>query len=151
MRPRTRSFRKPRESDRLGAFLLAVAAAGSLLYISLAGRAGYADPPLVLALAVGLTTAIGFACHERRVAEPLIDLSIIRHRTISVGLISGLVSYVVLFGTLFIVSYYLSAEHLSAVAVGLRLTILPVAIGARLRSPDDRWTGSVRALSPRGA
>ena len=70
-----------------------------------------------------------FIGHERRIAEPLIDLEILRRPALSVGLSSGLVSYLVLFGTLFVVPYFLSAEHVDAALIGLQLAVLPVAIG----------------------
>ena len=60
---------------------------------------------------------------------PLIDLSIFRRPALAVGLSSGLVSYLALFGILFAVPYYLSAEHVSEVWIGLQLAVLPVAIG----------------------
>ena len=115
--------------DQLGALLLAVGAAGPLVYLSLASRAGYGDPLLLSALVAGSLAAVGFVRHERRVDAPLIDLSILRRRALSVGLSSGLVSYLVLFGTLFVVPYYLTAEHVGFALVGLQLSVLPVAIG----------------------
>ena len=127
--PRSRSRRAVRHSDRPGAVLLGLAAAGPLLYLSLAGRAGYGSPSLLLALVVGLGAAIGFVRRERRVDDPLIDLSILRRRAVSAGLSSGLVSYLVLFGTLFVVPYYLSASHVSTALIGLELAVLPIAIG----------------------
>jgi EmrB/QacA subfamily drug resistance transporter len=127
--PRTRSRRAVRQTDRLGALLLAPAVAGPLPYLSLAGRAGYADPLLVAALAAGIGAASAFVRGERRAADPLIDLSIFRRPAVSIGLSSGLVSYLVLFGTLVVVPYYLTATHVDAALVGLQLAVLPVAIG----------------------
>jgi EmrB/QacA subfamily drug resistance transporter len=127
--PRSRSHRALGESDRLGAVLLGLAVAGPLVYLSLAGRAGYADPLLLAALVAGLAGASAFVRHERHTADPLIDLSLLRRPALSAGLSSGLVSYLVLFGTLFVVPYYLSAEHINAALVGLQLAVLPVAIG----------------------
>ena len=127
--PRSRSRRPVGRGDRLGAVLLALAAAGPLLYLSLAGHVGYASPPLLGVLVAGLAAAIGFVCRERRVHEPLIDLSIFRRRPLSIGLASGLVSNLVLFGTLVVVPYYLSAEHEHPALVGLQLAVLPVALG----------------------
>jgi EmrB/QacA subfamily drug resistance transporter len=127
--PRSRSRRAVGNTDRLAAALLAPAVAGPLLYLSLAGRAGYGNLLLLLALAAGSAAAITFVRRERRVPEPLIGLSLLRRRPISVGLSSGLVSYLVLFGTLVSVPYYLSAKHLGAVLVGLELAVLPIAIG----------------------
>ena len=130
--PRSRSRRQAGRGDQLAAVLLALAAAGPLVYLSLAERAGYADPLLLAALVAGLLAAIAFVRRERRVDAPLIELSIFRRPELSIGLSSGLVSYVVLFGTLLVVPYYLSAKHVSFALVGVQL------IGAAGRDRDRR-------------
>jgi len=127
--PRSRSVRALGRTDRLGAILLALAAAGPLLYLSLAGRAGYASPLLLVTLVAGAVAAIEFVRRRRRAAEPLIEIALFRRRALSMGLSTGLVSYLVLFGTLFVVAYYLSSKGTSAAMLGLRLAVLPVAIG----------------------
>ena len=127
--PRSRSRRKAGASDQAGAVLLAIGAAGPLVYLSLSNRAGYGDPVLLLALVAGLVAAVAFVRRERRVDARLIDLSMLRRPALSVGLSTGLVSYLVLFGTLFAVPYYLTAKHVGFALVGLQLSVLPVAIG----------------------
>jgi EmrB/QacA subfamily drug resistance transporter len=127
--PRSRSRRELGAPDGLGAVLLALAAMGPLVYLSLAGRAGYANGVLLACLVGGIVAAVGFVRRERRIKEPLIDLSILRRRGLPSGLSSGLVSYLALFGTLFTIPYYLSADHYSATLIGLQLAVLPVAIG----------------------
>ena len=127
--PRSRSRTATNGGDWSAAVLLALGVAGPLMYLSLGGRAGYGDPLLLLALAAGLVAAAGFVRRELRVDAPLIDLSIFRRPALSVGLSSGLVSYLVLFGALFVVPYYLAARHVDAALVGLQLSVLPVALG----------------------
>jgi EmrB/QacA subfamily drug resistance transporter len=127
--PRSRSRREVGRADWLSAALLALATAGPLIYLSLAGRAGYASPLLLAALAAGVVAGIAFVARGRRVPDPLIDLSLLRDRVLPVGLGSGLASYLVLFGTLFAVPYYLSARGVGAALIGLQLAVLPVAIG----------------------
>lgn len=127
--PRSRSRRAVRGPDLLGGALLPLAVAGPLVYLSLATGRGYGDPILLAALVGGLLAAVAFVGHERRAEAPLIDLSILRRPALSVGLSSGLVSYLVLFGALFVVPYYLSAKHVGAAMIGLQLSALPVAIG----------------------
>jgi EmrB/QacA subfamily drug resistance transporter len=127
--PRSRSRRELGATDRLGPLLLALAVAGPLVYLSLGSRAGYTDGSLLLCLAAGVTGALAFIRRERRVAVPLIDLSILRRPALAVGLSSGLVSYLALFGILFAVPYYLSANHVGEAWIGLQLAVLPVAIG----------------------
>jgi predicted MFS family arabinose efflux permease len=126
---RSRSRRELGATDRLGPPLLALAAAGPLVYLSLGSPAGYADGVPLACLAVGVVCALSFIRRERRVAVPLIDLSIVRRPALAVGLSSGLVSYLAQFGILFAVPYYLSAEHISEAWIGLQLAVLPVAIG----------------------
>jgi len=113
----------------IGLALLALAAMGPLVYLSLAGREGYANGVLLACLVGGIIAAVGFVRRERRTKDPLIDLSILRRRGLPSGLSSGMVSYLALFGTLFIVPYYLSADHDGAALIGLQLAVLPVAIG----------------------
>ena len=127
--PRSRSRRELGGADGLGAALLALAAMGPLVYLSLTGREGYANPVLLACLAGGVTAAVCFVRRERRVSAPLIDLSILRRHGLAAGLGSGLVSYLALFGTMFIVPYYLSADRDSVTLIGLQLAVLPVAIG----------------------
>lgn len=127
--PRSRSRRELGAVDGLGAALLACAAMGPLVYLSLAGREGYANVLLLACLAAGIAAAIGFFRRERVIRAPLIDLSILRRPGLTAGLAGGLVSYVALFGTLFIVPYYLSANRDSAPLIGLQLAVLPIAIG----------------------
>ena len=127
--PRSRSRRELGATDRLGPPLLALATAGPLVYLSLGSRAGYANGVLLACLAVGVIGALAFIGRERRVAVPLIDLSIVRRPALAIGLSTGLVSYLALFGILFAVPYYLSAEHVNEAWIGLQLAVLPFAIG----------------------
>jgi EmrB/QacA subfamily drug resistance transporter len=127
--PRSRSRRPIDGADRLGALLLAIAAAGPLVYLSLATSHGYDDVALLLALAAGLLAATGFVVRERATTAPLIDLSILRRPALSTGLSSGLMSYLALFGCLYVVPYYLSAKDVHAARIGLQLAVLPVALG----------------------
>ncbi len=127
--PRSRTRRAIDGRDRLGAVLLPLAAAGPLAYLSLAGHDGYASPLLLGTLGAGILAAIGFVVRERRTAAPLIDLSILGRPAISIGLASGVISYLVLFGALFVVPYFLTASHADPALIGLEVSALPVGIG----------------------
>lgn len=77
----------------------------------------------------------------------LIRVKMLRERTLSVGLSSGLLSFVILFGALFLVPYQLAAHHTSSAVGGLQLAVLPVAIG--LTAPVAGRFGS-RAIAATG-
>jgi MFS family permease len=84
---------------------------------------------------------------RRRIGH--VDLRLLRLRSLQVGLSSGLLSFMILFGALFVVPYYFSAHHVPAAVAGLELAVLPVGIGVaaalagRLRLPHPTATGMV--------
>ena len=114
-------------SDRLGALLLGVAVGALMLLLSLAQSL---DTATVLATAtVVLLAGIAFWRREQRAASPLIDLRLLRQAALAIGLGSGLVSYGVMFGALFVLPYYLTALGTGPAVAGAQLTALPVALG----------------------
>lgn len=127
--PRSRSHRHIGR-DITGAVLLALAAGGSLTYLSLAQHVGFGSAPLLAALATGLAAAATLVRHERRATAPLVNPKILRERTVWMGLGGGLVSFLILFGTLFVVPYYLDAHRVAPALAGIELAVLPAAIGA---------------------
>ncbi|MHB8328787.1 MAG: MFS transporter, partial [Acidimicrobiales bacterium] len=61
---------------------------------------------------------------------PMLDLSLFRRVPFTAGISSGLLSYLVLFGVLFVVPFYLErALHQSPGAAGLELAAMPIALG----------------------
>jgi EmrB/QacA subfamily drug resistance transporter len=149
--PRTRSRRELGRGDPGGAALLALAAGGILAYLSLAPRSGFTDPLLLVLLAVGIGAGTWFVAHERRHPTPLIAPGLVRRHSISTGLASGLVAYLALFATLFVVSYYLSARHTPSALAGIELATLPIGIGvaAPIAGRLASSTGG-RRLAPTG-
>jgi EmrB/QacA subfamily drug resistance transporter len=123
--PRRQSPRTPHGGDPAGATLLAISVGGPLAYVSLAGHAGYANPALLAALGSGLLGAALFVRHEQRVRSPMVDLALLRRPGLAIGLGGALISYLVLFATLFVVPYYLAAHRVSSASAGLQLAVLP--------------------------
>ncbi|HEV7943667.1 MAG TPA: MFS transporter [Solirubrobacteraceae bacterium] len=64
--------------------------------------------------------------HERRWSGLL---SLLRTPAIAFGAGGGLISYLVMFGALFVVPYYLLAAGISPSASGLQLAVMPIALG----------------------
>ncbi len=85
---------------------------------------------LLWPLLVAAALSAAFVRRERRTSYPLVDIGLFRRPPFSVGIASGLLAYLVTFGVLFIVPFYLErAEGLSPGQAGLILTALPVGIG----------------------
>ena len=111
--------------DPLGTVLLALTLAAYALAMTLGrGHFGLLNIILLLAACVGLGL---FVWVEKRVAAPLIRLSMLRDRQLSGSLIMSLLVATVMMGTLVVGPFYLAqALGLSAVGVGLVLSVGPL-------------------------
>ena len=98
------SDRVPFDWLGLGLFFPAVVAV--LSAISFGNTYGWTSPLIVGTFALGLILASAFVFRERRVSEPMLDLSLFARSRFRWGITSGLLSYLVMFGVLFLVPFY---------------------------------------------
>ena len=128
--PRSRDLQERTPFDWAGLGFLVPAIAALLVAISFGGRSGWASPSSVgLFLAAGLA-GVAFVVWEGRAAAPMLDLSLFRKVSFSAGLASGMLSYLVLFGTMFAVPFFLErARGSNPGQAGLVLCALPLALG----------------------
>jgi EmrB/QacA subfamily drug resistance transporter len=116
--------------DWPGLGLFAAAAGALLTGLSLGNAVGWSSPPIVGLLAAAGVFSFAFIRHEQRAKMPMLDLSLFQRIPFASGISSGLLSYVVLFGTLFLIPFYLErALHLSPGRSGVILGAMPVALG----------------------
>lgn len=128
--PRTRVKAERGAFDWLGLLALMPGTAALLLALSQAARSGFADPRTLIPLAASAALLALFLLRERRAANPLVHLSLFSSASFSRGIGSGLLSYLVLFGILFVTPLYLEGAHgLHPAQAGLLLTVLPAALG----------------------
>jgi EmrB/QacA subfamily drug resistance transporter len=116
--------------DWLGAALLGPAIALILLGLTYGNTWGWTSPPLVLVLVAAVACLAAFWRTELRSPSPLVDPLLLRVRSFTLGLVSGLLSYAVLFGSLFLLPFYF--ERLlsrTPAETGLLLTPIPIALG----------------------
>jgi EmrB/QacA subfamily drug resistance transporter len=119
----------PERFDWWGALTFALAVALALLSLSFGSTWGWTSPRLLACLVVTLAAGALFLVIERRALFPLVDFQLFRNRIFSCGILSGLLSYAVLFGALFLVPFLLQRIlGYTPVRTGLLLTPVPVAI-----------------------
>ncbi|GAC1326228.1 MAG: MFS transporter [Chloroflexota bacterium] len=115
--------------DWTGALLLGPSVALILVALTFGNTWGWTDPRLLTVVLVAIVCIGAFLGGERRAASPLVDPSLFRSRLFSMGILAGLLSYAVLFGSLFLVPFYL--ERIlgrSAAETGLLLSPIPLAL-----------------------
>jgi EmrB/QacA subfamily drug resistance transporter len=122
--------REPEPFDWLGTALLIPAIALLLLGLTYGNTWGWTSPMFLLIVALALVCLAVFWHAEATSAAPLIEPALLRIRTFSIGLLSGLLSYAVLFGALFLLPFYLERILGATPAqTGLLLTPVPIALG----------------------
>jgi MFS family permease len=145
--PRTRARTAVARFDWAGLGLLAVTTTSALMGVSAAS--GLAVPgwgvTLLFLLAVG--SGWGFVRRQQRAAVPLVDLAVLRVRTVAFGLAGALSGYLVLFGPLVLVPVVLTSRGSSDLTAGLVITALPAGFALAATGGDRLLPGR---LSDRG-
>jgi EmrB/QacA subfamily drug resistance transporter len=141
--PRSRFLapREPIDWRGLGLFVLAVTTL--LLALSFGDQAGWTSFYVLASFAVAFAAGAAFVALELHVPSPMLQLSVFHRPAFSAGITSGLLSYLALFGALFVFPFYLQfAGHMSPAAAGVRLLCLPLALGLAAPAAGvlaDRW------------
>ncbi len=148
---------RTRQRTALGRFdwpgLLILAGSTTVLLVGLSGFSGL---PLPVWACAGMVVAsvvlmAAFVMRERRASNPLVDLSTLRPRAVSVGLVGALCAYLVLFGPLTLFPQVLGAHGVA----GLMLTALPAGFALSAvfaeRILPSRWSARRRGLVGGGA
>lgn len=129
--PRTHHKTAKTRFDWLGLGLFAPATAGLLVALSQLTHQAPNTYMVAALLLVAAVAAAAFVTRERRAAAPMIDSKLFRSPNFTVGLLSGLLSYAVLFGVLFVSPFFLeTCLGETSGRAGLMLTFLPAALAA---------------------
>lgn len=114
--------------DVVGAVLLVPCLAAFLLAIT---ELQAWQPQVVGALVVGVVVlGAAFVVRERRTPSPLLDLGLFRSRAFSGGVVAVLLSYAMLYGVFFVMSFVLVRGYGdSPLMAGVHLVVVPLALG----------------------
>ena len=138
---------KRAEDDRFdlpGALILAPALATLLMAITEA-RAWGLSPPLIACLIAAPILFAAFVWREVATPAPLVDLRLFLRPAFSAGSLGVLLSYALLYGIFFAMSFALvRGYHAAPLEAGLELTAVPVALG--LTAP---FAGALSDTRPR--
>lgn len=120
--------------DSVGAVTLTAAIAGLLLALNQGNRLGWLALPTLL-VGGGAWGCLGFFIwHERRCAEPVIDLRLFRHAAFAIANMAHVLVNIASFTVMLLVPYYLlNYYHASAFAGGVLLAMSP--LGSMLAAP----------------
>jgi EmrB/QacA subfamily drug resistance transporter len=128
--PRSRHLQAREPFDWTGLALFFPAVVAIFAAISFGSSLGWTSGVVVGLVVVGACLVTAFVARERRCRMPLLDLGLFRRRRFTAGIVSGMLSYLVLFGVLFVVPFYLERGlRLGSGRAGLELMAMPLALG----------------------
>ncbi len=143
--PQTRVLAQDKVFDWRGAVLITPALTALVLVVNQVADWGPTSPALLASAAIGIVLMAMLVRHERAARFPLVDLHLFATPGFSAGAIAVVLGYAMLYGMFFLMSFSLvRGYHDSAQAAGLRLAIIPVAIGvvAPFSGGLSGWVGT---------
>ena len=128
--PRSRHLQTRVGFDWSGFALFFPAVVALVSVISLGNARGWTSPMILGLIGAAVLLGLGFVARERRFPEPMVDLSLFRRVRFSAGIVSGMLSFMVLFGVLAIVPFLLErGSGFGTARSGLELMAMPLALG----------------------
>jgi DHA2 family methylenomycin A resistance protein-like MFS transporter len=147
--------RTPQRQIDLPGQIAAIAALGCLAgAIIAAGTLGWSSAVVIAGFAVAAVLAVLFVLQERRAPQPMLPLSLFRHRLFALTSLVGLLVNVAFYGLIFVFSlYFQGINRLSPLATGLAFltmmgSVLPVnlvaaGIAERIGAPATIAAGAL--------
>lgn len=121
--------------DWWGAVLFSPSLVALMLALTIAEHVGWTSPEVLGLFLAAAVLLVGFVLREKRFRAPLVDVALFKLRVFTMGNVTGLMSYMVMFGVLFLMPFFFErvSGYPSAI-VGLLLTAVP--IGMTVVSPQ---------------
>jgi MFS family permease len=121
--------------DAGGLILASSAALAAIWGLMRAAAAGWSDPRVAAALAIGALLTLAFVAFERRGRAPMIPMRLFASRAFAAGNAAGFALYASMYGVVFFLPQFLTAQGNDPLGAGLRL--LP-------------WTATLFVFAPLG-
>lgn len=119
-----------RRFDFAGAITLFISLVTLLLGLTFGQTVGFTSPVVLALLAAWAVFLAVFIVIETRVPEPMIDLSLFQNKLFSVNLMTGLLAFIAMSGTILLLPFYLqNMRGLGVQSVGLMMMVTPIAVG----------------------
>lgn len=115
--------------DLPGAGVLLVGLLSLSLALTLAQELGFAAPLILGLFGVSGVGIVAFVWLELHVPDPVLDLRLFRNADLSIGLLTGLATFVAIAGTIFLMPFYLEGVlGYTPQQVGLLMAVVPTVL-----------------------
>jgi EmrB/QacA subfamily drug resistance transporter len=115
--------------DWPGAITIFVALFSLSLALTLGQARGFDDGAILALFALAAVSASVFVWFERRAASPVVDLRLFRSRALTIGLASGLTTFVAISGVILLMPFYLEGVRgYAPYQIGLLMAVVPTVL-----------------------
>ncbi len=137
--------------DPAGAILLALGMASLILGLSFGQEWGWTSPRLIASVLIGAAALVAAILVERRVTDPILDLTLFKNRVFASANISFILCMLALFAVGFLLPFYFEQlRGFSTIESGLLLTPLSLTLavvapisGSLADHVGSRWLASI--------
>ncbi|NMP21654.1 DHA2 family efflux MFS transporter permease subunit [Sulfobacillus harzensis] len=121
--------------DWWGALLFSPALVAVMLAVTIAPHVGWTSPAVLGLFVATIVLLVAFIRRETNFRAPLVDVKLFKLKIFTMGNVTGLLSYLVMFGVLFLMPFFFErVGGFPSAIVGLLLTAVP--IGMTVVSPQ---------------
>ncbi len=124
--------------DYRGGITLFVGLVSLILFLTLGGRTGWFTPQVVGIAMLSIAGFAAFTYFERRSANPVLDLSLLRHRVLAPAMTASFLMYLATFVNWFILPFYVS-DTLGYDAKSLGLLLMIMTAAGAITAPIGGW------------
>ncbi len=124
--------------DYRGGITLFVGLVSLILFLTLGGRTGWVTPQVVGIAMLSIAGFAAFTYFERRSANPVLDLSLLRHRVLAPAMTASFLMYLATFVNWFILPFYVS-DTLGYDAKSLGLLLMIMTAAGAITAPIGGW------------
>lgn len=115
--------------DYLGAALLAPTLVALIYLLNTGVKLGFSSLLMPASLVVAVVGLLLFLWVERRSKSPMVDLNLFRIPAFSIGNVTGVISFAVMYGVTLLGPFYLDyVEKIGSLQAGLYMTIIPIGM-----------------------
>ncbi|WP_054970335.1 MFS transporter [Alicyclobacillus ferrooxydans] len=127
--PPDKTPRHKERFDYVGAALLIPSLVALIFMLNMGLKSGWTSLPLLLSYVVFVVCLSAFMLVERRINSPMVDLSLFRKPVFTLGNITGILSFAIMYAVLLLTPFYLDGvARLNPFLSGLLISIIPVGM-----------------------
>jgi EmrB/QacA subfamily drug resistance transporter len=120
---------KRKKFDYVGVLLLIPSIITIIYILNMGLKLGWGSNLMITCYVIAITSSYLFFKYESRQSEPLVDLSLFKHPPFTMGNITGIMSFIVMYAVLLLTPYYLDqVKHLQVLQAGIVITAVPIGM-----------------------